>query len=120
MVFSKKVFLQNSQESTCARVSFFRHSCFLVNFAKFLRKPFSKNLSNGWFCINTRFVYCPATTFRLFKNNVTHTYFPAEYFLGLMCKLGTKVSSIFQTLSQEHEVYFQPSRKSAMELFLQK
>ena len=30
-----------------------------------------------------------------------HTPFPAEYFLGLICRLETSVSSIFQTLSQE-------------------
>ena len=48
----KKVFLeilQNSQENTCARVSFLIklqalaqlwHRCFYVNFAKFLRTPF--------------------------------------------------------------------------------
>ena len=28
-----------------------------------------------------------------------HTYFPDEYFLGLICRLGTRVSSIFKTLS---------------------
>ena len=44
--FVKKVFfeiLQNSQENTCARVSFLKrlwHRCFSVNFAKFLRTPF--------------------------------------------------------------------------------
>ena len=43
--FVKKVFLeisQNSQENTCARVSFLRlwHRCFPVNFVKFLRTPF--------------------------------------------------------------------------------
>ena len=46
--FCKKVFLkvlQNSQENTCARVSFLIelqawHRCFPVNFAKFLRTPF--------------------------------------------------------------------------------
>ena len=45
---AKKVFLeisQNSQQSTCARVSFLIklqawHMCFPVNFVKFLRKPF--------------------------------------------------------------------------------
>ena len=43
----KKVFLeisQNSQENTCARVSFLIkrlwHRCFPMNFAKFLRTPF--------------------------------------------------------------------------------
>ena len=43
-VFSaKKLFLeilQNSQEITCARVSFLIHRCFPGNFAKFLRTPF--------------------------------------------------------------------------------
>ena len=52
----KKVFLeisQNSQENTCARVSFLIklqalkkglwHRCFTVNFAKFLRTPFLHN-----------------------------------------------------------------------------
>ena len=47
-----KVFLeisQNSQENTCAIVSFFNkvagfwHRCFAVNFAKFLRTPFLQN-----------------------------------------------------------------------------
>ena len=52
--------LQNSQENTCARVSFLIklqarpatllkkrlwHRCFPVNFAKFLRKPFLQNTS---------------------------------------------------------------------------
>ena len=30
-----------------------------------------------------------------------YTYFPAEYFLGLIYRLVTRVSSIFQTLSQK-------------------
>ena len=36
----------------------------------------------------------------LFFQKWYHIYLPAEYFLGLMYKLGTRVSSIFQTLSQ--------------------
>ena len=63
-VLWKKVFLeilQNLQENTCARVSFFtkvaglravnllkkrlRHRCFPVNFAKLLRTPFLQNSS---------------------------------------------------------------------------
>ena len=46
-VFCKKVFLeisQNSQENTCARISFLTkrlwHRCFSVNFVEFLRTPF--------------------------------------------------------------------------------
>ena len=64
----KKVFFKisrNSQENTCARVSFFNkvaglrpatllkkrlwHRCFPVNFAKFLRNLFSQNTSSGCF-----------------------------------------------------------------------
>ena len=55
-----KVFLKVSQNSqnTCVRVSFliklqvrlqFQHRCFPVNFAKFLRTPFSQNISGGYF-----------------------------------------------------------------------
>ena len=52
----KKVFLeisQNSQENTCARVSFILkerlwHKCFPVNFAKFLRSPFSFLIEHLW------------------------------------------------------------------------
>ena len=52
-VLRKKVFLeisQNSQENTCTKVSFLLrkilwHSCFAVNFVKFLRKAFLQNTS---------------------------------------------------------------------------
>ena len=56
-VLSEKVFLEISQENTCARVSFLIkfaglmqqvrlwHRCFLVNFAKLLRAPFLQNTS---------------------------------------------------------------------------
>ena len=36
----------------------------------------------------------------LFFQKRCHIYFPAECFLGLIYRLGTRVSSIFQTLSQ--------------------
>ena len=36
----------------------------------------------------------------LFFQKRCHRYFPAKYFLGLIYRLGTRVSSIFQTLSQ--------------------
>ena len=62
--------------------------CLLANYVKFLIRPFLKNPFDGCFCINT---------FRLFKNDVTHIL--AEYFFGLIWKLGTRVNSIFQSLS---------------------
>ena len=62
----KKGVFRNSQEYTCARVSFLIklqswnlelylkrlwHRCLPVNFAKFLRTPFSLNTSGGCFCL---------------------------------------------------------------------
>ena len=74
----------------------FRHRCFLVNSAKFPITSFLKNASDGCFSINTRYVYCPTSI-----QKRCHTYFLAEYFFGLICRLGTRVSSIFQALSQK-------------------
>ena len=51
-----------------------QHRCFLVNSAKFLRTLFLKNPSDGCFCLNTRFGYCPTTTFCFLKNDVTHIF----------------------------------------------
>ena len=61
---------------------------FFCEFWVFLIKPFLKNPLDGCFCRNTRSVYFPSTTFYLFKNNVAH-------FFGLICRLGTRVRSIF-------------------------
>ena len=74
----------------------FQHRCFLVNSAKFPITSFLKNASDGCFSINTRYVYCPTSI-----QKWCHTYFLAEYFFGLICRLGTRVSSIFQALSQK-------------------
>ena len=62
---------QNSQENT---KKIFHYRCLLVNSAKFLITPFLKNPSNGCFCVNTRPVYFPNTTFCLFKNDVAHFF----------------------------------------------
>ena len=91
---------QNSQGNTCAtQFSFIKKEIpaqmFSFEFCEISRNTFLKNPSDGCFCINTRSVYCPTTTFCFF-----HTYFKAEYFLGLNYRLGTRVSSIFQTLLQ--------------------
>ena len=52
----------------------FRHRCFLVNSAKFLKTSFLKNPSDDCFSISTRSVYCPTATIGLFKNDVTHIF----------------------------------------------
>ena len=95
LVFNEVADLQSLTLSTGR----FRHRCFPVNSAKFLIAPFLKNLSDGCFPINSRSVYFPITTFRLFKNDVTGC--PAEYFLDLICRLGARVCTIFPTLSQK-------------------
>ena len=46
-----------------------------------------------------------------------HTYFLAEYFLGLICKLETRVITLFKTLSKKQEAYFQPIRTSLLKPF---
>ena len=74
----------------------FWHWCFLVSSAKFSTTSVLKKASDGCFSINTRYVYCPTSI-----QKRCHTYFLAEYFLGLICRLGTRVSSIFQALSQK-------------------
>ena len=74
--------------------------CFLVNSAKFPITSFLKNASDDCFSINTRYVSCPTLTFCLFKNDVTHIFW-LNIFFGLICRLGTRVSSIFQALSQK-------------------
>ena len=49
--------------------------------------------------------------------NRCDTNFPAEYFLGLICRLGKKVSLIFQKVGEKPEVYFKLSRTSLKQLF---
>ena len=56
-------------------------------------------VSEGSFSINTLYVYCLTLTFCFFKNDVTHIFWLSVFF-GLICRLGTRVSSIFQALSQ--------------------
>ena len=74
----KKVFLeisQNSQEDTCARVSFLIklrsatlskkrlwHRCFYLNFAKFLRTPYMQNTSGRLLFLVSLSTYVPANT----------------------------------------------------------
>ena len=74
----------------------FRRRCFLVNSAKFPITSFSKNASDGCFSINNRYVYCPTSI-----QKRCHSYFLVEYFFGLICRLRTRVSSIFQALTQK-------------------
>ena len=101
---------QNSQKSTCARVSFSIklqawglrpvtllkkgrwHRCFLVNFAKFLGTPFTWNTSgrDAWTYWTSAYGHClfKKTTSNLFnqrpffsvKSNFSWPYFPRTYY----------------------------------------
>ena len=73
----------------------FRQKCFLVNFATFLKKPLGcLLLHKDAFCLLSYHDLLP------FQKRC-QTYFPAECFLGLICRLGTRGSSIFRFLSQK-------------------
>ena len=87
-----------------------------------MRNIFLKNLSNGCFCISTRSVYCRTTTFSLLKNDVTHIFWLSIFF-GLICgknirelRLGTRMSSIFQTLPQKS--FFNPVEYLRWSIFI--
>ena len=61
----------------------------------FLKEPFGRLLLHKHsFCLLSQH---DASSFQ----KRCYTYFPAEYFLGLIYRLVTRVSSIFQTLSQK-------------------
>ena len=47
---------------------------FSCEFCEIPHNTFFKQRSNDCFCINTRSVYCPTTTFRIFKKDVTHIF----------------------------------------------
>ena len=78
----------------------FQHRCFLENSTKFFISIFLNSTSVACFSINTRSVYCPTITFRFFKNEVTYISWLSIFF-GLICRLGTRMSLIFQALSQK-------------------
>ena len=66
----------------------------------FFKEPFARLLLHkNKFCLLSEHNLVP------FQKRC-HKYFSAEYFLGLICRLGTRMSSIFQTHSQK--VIFNP------------
>ena len=109
---AKRVFLQisqNSQENTKKKILAQMLSC------EFCEISFLKKTSDGCFSISTRSVYCPI---RLFKNDVTHIFWLSIFFFGLICRLGTRLSWIFQALGQKP--IFNPVARLRWSLFLRK
>ena len=103
---------QNSQENTCAK-DFFLMKLQIYSVNNFIKKEIPAQIFSCEFLVNNFFKdpfgrllphkrsFClPSYHDLLFFEKRCHTYFPAGYFLGLICKLGTRVSSIFQTLSR--------------------
>ena len=78
----------------------FRHKRFFCELCKishntFLKEPFGRLLLHKHsFCLLSQHDALP------FQKRC-YTYFPTEYFLGLICRLVKRVSSIFQILSQK-------------------
>ena len=98
---AKKVFLkipQNSQENTKKEIPAQVLSCKFCEISHniFFKEPFGQLLHHKHlFSLRSHDDLLP------FQNQ-GHTYFLAESFFGLICRLGTRVSSIFQTLSQKY------------------
>ena len=108
--------LQIHKKSTCAKELVFneiadlqsltlsrkrlQHKCFLVNSAKYLINLFLKNHLDSCFYINTSSIYCPTTTFSLFKNDFTHIFRLSIF------------SAYFVDWKQEWAQYFKPQGRS--------
>ena len=113
----KRVFLkisQNSQENTKNEIPAQMLSCEFCEISHniFFKEPFGRLLHHKHsFCLLSHHDLSP------FQKQC-HTYFLAEYFFGLICRLGTRVNSIFQALS--HNPNFNPVEHLRLELFLQK
>ena len=73
---------------------------FFCEFSEILNNAFFKEPLGRLLLHKTRSVNFASTNFVPFQKRC-HTRFPGEFFLGLICRLGTRVSSIFQTLTQK-------------------
>ena len=75
----------------------FRHRCEFseISHKIFFKEPFGRLLRH-------KHSYCLLSHHDLLHfEKRCHTYFLAEYFFGLICRLGTRVNSILQALSQK-------------------
>ena len=91
----------------------------LCDFRKVAHKTSFKK-SIRWLLLQKLYVCLASRHDRSSFQKRCHTYFPSENSLGFVCRLRTRVNSIFETLSQKLDAYFQPSQTSVKELFLQK
>ena len=100
VLFCKKGVLTNSAKLTKNTKKEILAQMFSCEFCKisqniFFKEPFGRLLHHKHsFCLLSHHDLSP------FQKQC-HTYFLPEYFFGLTCRLGTRVSSIFQALSQK-------------------
>ena len=76
-----------------------RAQIFSREFCQISRNTFSKD-PFGWLLPHKHSFFLLSHHDLLFFQKRSHTCFPTEYFVGSFCRLGTRVSSIFHTLSQ--------------------
>ena len=114
---AEKVFLQirqNSQENTKKGISAQLFTCEFCEISHniFFKERFGRLLHQKQsFCFLSHHYLLP------FQKQC-HTYFLAEYFFGLICRLGARVSSTFRALSQIP--IFNPVKHLQWSFFLQK
>ena len=121
-VVEKKVILQisqNLQKKHLSQSLVFPAQMVLCDFREVSHKTSFKK-SIRWLLLQKLYVCLASRHDRSSFQKRCHTYFPSENSLGFVCRLRTRVNSIFETLSQKLDAYFQPSQTSVKELFLQK
>ena len=121
----KNTYFEEQMRTTISEACFFTWTAlfdnlhFWFNLALMLQFLYHKvSFTNPPFPIDTSVIRSSFLVMS-FQNRYP-TYLPAKYFPGLICRLGTRVSSISQTLVQKSEAYFQPSQTSVMDIFQQK
>ena len=90
-------FPKNSQENTKKEIPAQMFSCEFCEISHniFFKERFGRLLQHKHsLCLLSRLAFLPI-------QKRCHTYFLAEYFFGLICRLGTRVRSILQALSQK-------------------
>ena len=101
VLFCKKDVLKNFAKFTRKhQKKRFQLRCFHVNSAKFLITSFFKE-PFGRLLQHKHSFYLLSHHELLHFQKRCHTCFLVEYFLGLICSLGARVSSIFQARSQK-------------------
>ena len=102
MLFCKTDVIKNFAKFTAKhQKKRFRLRCFHANSAKFLIISFFKEPFGRLRRHKHSFYLLSHHQLSHFQKRC-YTYFLVEYFLGLICRLGARMNSIFQAISQKH------------------